>query len=299
MDEYIFTIYNSNQCAISYDGSYGSLKATENINAGTLMVVEHALSEETRICLMLIRYHGDFYDFYAPRDEDKMNSGIPSYSKAESKLSANCFGVGGDILALTKTITRINHSCDPNCGVNMKIYFDRDYDFETIFMELYALKDIIKGGELTISYGPATCHKRGFECCSRSKSDREKNFNLVKVLIAKFHDGARDQFKSMINSFIMTEAYHYAMINRFLISNCIVMRGGRVEAINRKGVAFIDSMVERVDAGELEFQEKISEDDALQSDSHIKCSDAASLHESENELILKLFFEQFRIRDKT
>ena len=106
-------------------------------------------------------------------------------------------------------ISRINHSCLPSCGHGM--------DFPRLRMEIFAMKDIKKGEEITIEYLPnligMTSNERiskikdtfGFDCqcclCTspleeRAKSDDRRRF--ITDSVRDLHKGSLNR-KEMVN----------------------------------------------------------------------------------------------------
>ncbi len=84
---------------------------------------------------------------------------------------------------MTSDITKINHSCLANSAVYIQTKYTKG-NVNINFMEIYAIRPIKKGEQITINYGPETAHKRDFECTCGKELEERKHIFYVSVSVA-------------------------------------------------------------------------------------------------------------------
>lgn len=246
-DEYTADVYRSPAIVIQDENNFKSIKAVEDIKSGELLLIEHAYSNIPGACKLIIQYNEYLFDQYHPRttkfkDTVDMDKTVVAEMVGE-KFAHNCFGLDEKKYTITSTITKINHSCDPNCAVQINEKYNTE-DTETVFMEMFAVRNISKGTELTISYGPVTSHERDFVCdCGKTLEVRTKYFNVISNITTYFSHNNNDMIREKICSYLKTSKAKKILLNHYL-SNCgIFVNNGIINAYTIKGMDLINDII--------------------------------------------------------
>ena len=209
--------------------------------------MEHAYSNIAGACRLIIQYNEYLFDQYHPRttkfkDIAEMDKEVVNKMVIE-KFNHNCFGLDDTKYTITSTITKINHSCDPNCAVQINEKYNVE-DTVTVFMEMFAVRNISKGTELTISYGPVTSHERDFVCnCGKTLEVRTQYFDVITRITKYFSDVNSDIIKEKIYSYLETKKAKKILLNHYL-SNCgIFVNNGIINAYTEKGMELVNDII--------------------------------------------------------
>ena len=246
-DEYMAIVYQSSAITICEENNFKSMKAVDDIKFGDLLLIEHVFSNTPAACKLVIQYNEYLFDQYHPRTtkfKDALGLEKSIVDKmAKDKLTHNCFGLEYGTYTITSTITTMNHSCDPNCAVQIREKY-KSGDTVTVFMELFAIRAIKRGTELTISYGPKTSHERDFECsCGKTLENRTKQFNVVSNISIYLSKTNNDIIKEYIYKYLETDTAKKILLNHYLCNNGVFLNNGIVSAYTKTGEDLINNIV--------------------------------------------------------
>lgn len=170
--EYMSVVYQNASIEIDDQNDYKSIKATTDIPIGQLLLIEHVYASSHFNCHSIVEHNRELFNTFHPR-LIPFDQATDRFEQVSQKIIHNCFGMSNGDKLLTYTITKINHSCAPSCGVYVQEKYSIE-DTNIIFMELYSVKKIPKGEELTINYGVDSGHKRDFICQCGLDDEKEK-----------------------------------------------------------------------------------------------------------------------------
>ncbi|ADO18061.1 putative SET domain-containing protein [Acanthamoeba castellanii mimivirus] len=242
-NEYIQVIYQNPNIYEHEENNFKSVFTKSEIKSGQLILLEHVLVNDSTNSYLIIENNEYLFDMSHPRT-DKFSECSEENRRLQAikKLSSNCFGIDGNKL-LTCAIQKINHSCTPNCAVNIS----EKYNFggtHIVFMELFSINNIPANTEITISYGPVTGHKRDFEClCGKSLEEREKIFSIVCGLSRKISQLNNDLIKKYIYVYTTSDLGKKIMLNHFLATKGIYINKDKIVAITESGAETINNLV--------------------------------------------------------
>ena len=244
--EYMGLVYMNSAIFIGEENNYKFIKTLADIKSGELILVEHVLTNNDAISRIIIRHNEYLFNQYHPRQvnyQDAIKMSAEEIEKITTeKLSHNCFSFDKNLL-LTNTITKMNHSCNPLCSVFIQESFNKE-DTTTIFMEVYALKNIPQNTELTINYGPKSAHDRDFTCnCGKSLADREKNFRVTTQLAAYFSTTCNNIIREKIFAYLNTPTAKRILMNHYLANNGVFINKGSVAVYTSDGGKMINDLV--------------------------------------------------------
>jgi hypothetical protein len=158
-------------------GQY-SVRATQDLATGTLVLLEHILVGDGAYILEAIRFKTSLFRTLYPRDPlgDQAvlsASSQPLDDAAERKLRLNAFSFFGETV-LGDAFSKFNHSCTPNCHMDIAdkvaIPFGKKSVLRVHVYGMWTHRTVPAGGELTIDYvNGADQHEAckaqyGFEC---------------------------------------------------------------------------------------------------------------------------------------
>lgn len=243
-NEYIINVYKNPKIEICDENNYKSIRAIDDIKIGELLLIEHVFAGSMANCHILVEHNEYLFNMYHPRSinfTDIENK----FTSVQEKISHNCFGLENNDKLITDTITKINHHCDPNCVV----YIQEKYEIKnthTIFMELFAIRNIKKGTELTISYGPVTGHERDFVCnCGKELPERKKIFSIISSLAKELSIRNNNIIRELICNYLETNASKKILMNHFLATKGIFMNKNSISAFSSEGEKLINNMIYR------------------------------------------------------
>jgi len=244
-NEYTAIVYQS--LAVNYcdENNFKSIIANDHIKFGSIIMIEHILMDDFSNCMFIVENNEVLFDTYHPRTNKFINLTREERRElAIKKINSNAFG-HQDKKLLTRYITCLNHSCNPNCFA-----FIRDkYEFEAtniIFMELYAIKDIKIGEELTISYGPKTGHERDFECsCGKELEEREKIFDITNKIGSYLSAKSESQIKELIYNYLQTKLSRKILLNHYLVSKGLAMDQDALVSFTKDGSDYVNEIVNK------------------------------------------------------
>ncbi|BCS82970.1 putative SET domain-containing protein [Cotonvirus japonicus] len=244
-NDYICVIYQHPFIQQVTIDNFKSVTNTEDISIGELLLLEHVYVDNTTNCHLVIENNSDIFNDMYPRTT------LYSETKQEerriqsvTKLSSNCFGYMSNKL-LTSSIQKINHSCTPNCAVNIR----ERYIFagtHVVFMELFAIKNIKTGSPITINYGPETAHKRDFECdCGMDYDHRKKLFGVTCKLAKHFSDIEGPIIQNLVLDYVKTNLGNKILLNHYLAKHGIFFDKNTISAITPEGCQTINNVLDK------------------------------------------------------
>ncbi|MEM3062371.1 MAG: SET domain-containing protein-lysine N-methyltransferase [Nitrososphaerota archaeon] len=248
-DEYMTVVHKHPALTVCEENNFKYVKVTEDIKFGELLLVEHVYASDNNICYLIVRYNEYLFDQYHPRkvkfaDAVKLDENEISVMVSE-KISHNCFGFGENSKLITDTITKLNHSCDQNCAVYINVSYKIE-ETNVVFMELYAIKNIKKDSEITISYGPETSHKRDFVCnCGKSLNQRKKHFNIVSRLASSLSRNINNEVRVKIYNYLHSTKARRILMNHYLANNGIIVNNNNIAAYTKNGMKMINKLFYR------------------------------------------------------
>lgn len=244
--EYTCVVYQSPKISTGEKDGYIYIMAKENISFGEIIMVEHVLTAPTNVCHLIINYNEYLFDSYHPRTvKFKDATADERHLMTKEKICHNCFGVGENLLILSHQITKLNHSCTPNCVVFIRHHYKGD-DTRIVFMELYCIRDIKEGSEVMISYGPETSHKRDFECgCGKELVERTKMFNVISALAKVLSDKSKLQIEEKIYYYLQMAVSKKVLMNQFLSTKGVFMNKDQVAIFTTEGEKVINEIISK------------------------------------------------------
>ncbi|AFX92359.1 putative set domain-containing protein [Megavirus courdo11] len=260
-NEYIQVIYQHPNIEESDINNYKSIIATKNINFGELIILEHAYTASNAHAQIVVSNNETLYDLYHPRVKNFQDStNDERLESASEKVSHNCFGLNGSKI-LTYGITKLNHSCNPNCSV----YIQEKYNFNNtniVFMELYAVRNISQGTELTISYGPETAHKRDFECkCGKDLDERKQIFNTISKISCTLSNRHHETIRAKIYEHIESINGKKLLLNHYLSIKGLYLNKNTIVSYTTEGENIVNNVLRKY----FGINSKISETDFVSS----------------------------------
>ncbi len=124
------------------------LEDNDAARSGDTLTLAHCMNE-ARVVKPILRIMNSNND-----KSDECSISAEAVRRACGIMYTNCYEVGGGGLscrALYETVSRVNHSCLPNCY--RRFASDADQEFGTR-MVVFAARDIAAGEEITVCYTP-------------------------------------------------------------------------------------------------------------------------------------------------
>ena len=244
MCDYMAIIYQHPALIVHSENNYKSVRIEEDIAFGDLLLVEHAYASPTHICQAIIQHNEYLFNMYHPRITNFEES-VNRSDDAKEKLSNNCFGMENGDKLITFMVTKLNHSCDPNCAVYIQEKYKMD-NTNIVFMELFAIRFLKKGTEITINYGPATAHNRDFECkCGKNFEERQKMFKVCTNLVFGFSEKNNINIRKMICQYLDESLSKKISLNHYLATKGIFINNNTVSAYTSDGEKTINDIVHK------------------------------------------------------
>ena len=244
--EYMGTVFMNPAIYVGEENNYKFIKTNTDIKCGELLLIEHVLANNNQICGLIIKYNEYLFNQFHPRTTNHQEAKKLSLEEIDNmvyeKASHNCFSLDKNLL-LTNTITKMNHSCNPLCGVFIQENYTKENTL-TIFMEVYALKNISANTELTINYGPKTAHNRDFTCdCGKTMEERVKHFEITTKLALCFSKTHNEIIREKICEYLNTLVAKRILLNHYLANNGVFVDKGNVSSFTTDGATIINNTV--------------------------------------------------------
>lgn len=243
-NEYMAIVYQNPSMEIREKDNYKFVVAANDIKFGELLLVEHVYASSASNCHSIIENNEFLFNMYHPRLTNFAET-ENKFPHAKEKLVHNCFGLANDDKLITYAITKMNHSCDPNCAV----YIQEKYNIgntNTIFMELYAVRPIKSGTELTICYGPETAHNRDFECnCGKDLPQRKKIFDVVSSVAKALSHSNNSTIREKIYHYLETPISKKIQLNQYLSTKGIIFNKNTISGYTVDGLDLINNLVHK------------------------------------------------------
>lgn len=242
-NDYMAVIYKHPALDLIFENNFKRVVASDHIESGALLGVEHVFSSDKETCCILIERNERIFDMYHPRIQSFAET-KNRIKDATEKMAHNCFGHNGKIV-LNLFTNNLNHSCMPTCSVHIQ----NDYNINDnviIFFELYAVKDITKGTELTISYGPDTSHKRDFVCdCGLELIERIEIYREITIATKKMCKKNYYDVRKQICDYLNDPLSKKILLNQYLTTKGIYVNHGKISACTEQGNKLINDFINK------------------------------------------------------
>lgn len=249
--EYIKLVSKHADIEITKRDNYFSVHSRANIPKGKLIILEHVLTVPRHLCNLIVNFNEYLFNTYHPRTKS-----YSEYTPEErapvtlEKIKHNCFGYHEDIL-VTDTITKLNHSCRPNCCVFIN-HAQKVQNINVVFMEIHSVRNICAGDEITISYGPKTAHTRDFVCnCGMNDEQLTKIFNKNVAAVKNYSYQQKRRTERIIVDYLSTVASRRVLFYHCMVYQGIIMNRGLVSVIDNKGLQIMERWVTEACQGEI------------------------------------------------
>lgn len=243
-NDYMVVVYKHPAFQIHIENDYKSVVLAEDVEFGELLLIEHAYAANAVICQTLLAHNEKLFNMYYPRKVHFAET-ADKYLLVKEKLAHNCFGLKDGQKMITFMITNLNHSCDPNCAV----YLQEKYSMENtniVFIELYAIRSLKKGTELTINYGPKTAHARDFECgCGKNLEERTKLFEITSKLAYSLSTKNNLRIRKMVYQYLENPLSRKILLNHYLATKGIFMSNNTISACTEEGINTINNIIHK------------------------------------------------------
>jgi|SRR5271154_2589415 len=242
-DNYICSVYKNPKISICDENNYKSIRTTDDVKLGELLIIEHTFTNDPHICVSIIAHNEYLFNIYHPRTTKWADTSHEERIKmAHDKYTHNCFGFDKQNI-ITDIITKINHSCTPTCFVYINNYYTIQTT-ATVFIELYAIQDISKDTEITISYGPDTGHKRDFVCnCGKSLEERTKRFEIGYKIVKFLSHNNNGHNKEQLRAYLKTVVAKKILFYHYLSNKGIFMNDHKIISYTTNGEKLINDLV--------------------------------------------------------
>lgn len=241
-NDYASLVYKHPGIEARETDNYKFIVATTDIECGELLILEHVFAAKREICHLVIENNAGLFDLYHPRTTKHIESNN-RVEQSYKKLSSNCFGTANGNNIINIYIQQLNHSCTASSAISVH----ENHTFEdtnVVFMELYAVKKISAGSEITINYGPETAHNRDFVCnCGMEISERQKIFNVTASLVRSLRDRNEDSTSEKIHNYLMNPLSKKILLNQYLSVNGIYINKNTISGYNQSGLDMINNIV--------------------------------------------------------
>ena len=230
--------------------NYKSVIALNDISVGDLLLIEHAMVTDLAKLFAIVAYNEYLFDQYHPRISKWAETEDRS-ELAKTKVLHNSFNYNMQPL-MTDFIAKCNHSCDPNCAISPNRTVFIFGECVAVFMEVYAVKNIPRGTEITISYGPDTGHhqsndeyKRDFACnCDVQRNERLIKCNAALELANSFSKKNNSNIMAKINVYRDLQPARRIMMYQYLAQKGIIINDDKIVVADKTtGMKLINDVV--------------------------------------------------------
>lgn len=241
-NEYMGLVYQYPGITLCSDEEYKSVVANEDIEIGELLMVEHVYVNTIEHSHITVEFNKLLFDSYYPRDLDENKSEL-----VKKKINANSFlfPTEDNYIILTHWITMINHSCSPSCCVRINKNYKKENTY-IIFMELYSIKNIKKGEEITFMYNTKMGHDGvgSFVCnCGESISNRQKRYVIINGITNSLSKNFTYEIEQYILEYLALSTTKKRLLLHYLSSKGIFFNNNKIDAYTVAGTEFINSAV--------------------------------------------------------
>ena len=208
------TLYLNENVDIHFENDYYSIRAKDNIPNGTLILVEHVVFGDFQYLMSSLFYNEELCNSLYPR---KYGSSMDEIIKIiRTKINSNVFGFENNILVIGDTFSKFNHSCHPNCRMDIvdKVSDERFYG-------IWTHKKIEKGSELFIDYvngGSIEYHQSmmdllGAKCSCTSKYilTNTQRSKIMMDLASVYRENKKDYIETLTDTYISSKKGRDAM----------------------------------------------------------------------------------------
>jgi hypothetical protein len=136
-------VYTSSDIEIDYTNDAYSIVAKKDLPVGHLVLIEHVLHGDINILLNGVLTDQNLFDQLYPR---QFQVQLDEFQQAIEKTESNCF-MFRDGHVLGNILSKFNHSCKPNCHLDIIDFVNTDKFYGT-----WTHRKVSKGDELTFDY---------------------------------------------------------------------------------------------------------------------------------------------------
>ena len=201
---YTKTIYKSDSIDINSDNGIYKIIAKHDIKYGEMLLIELVFVGDINTCVLLIRENEFMYNQLYPR-LTKWNE-TNDREDASIKFEKNSFTKNSDKFVIASDLSKINHSCDPNC---ITFYCSKLVvnGLDMRYLALYSIKNISHGEEIKIMYGDTHGHREEYDNIQKIIIEYEKTYESRKIMMHHY---------LAMNGFFFSNNERVCMTNRFV-----------------------------------------------------------------------------------
>jgi len=223
MPPFTHVLFKSDAIALRYENEQYSVRATRDIKTGTLVLLEHVISDENmgKVIASVMTDKSLCDDLY-PRE---------ATADASKKTSMNVFRFG-DENVLGNFFSKFNHSCIPTCHMDSADKLEMDKCFDIRVYGMWTHRNIKAGDELTIDYvnGHGEVHDLlsehfGFACkCTKEFiGQSKKRADIHKDLGERFRKNDEVRIQEIV------DRYSYTRVGMDIMSRHYLAKEGYFE----------------------------------------------------------------------
>lgn len=204
---YTYLLYCNPHIKCDLTSSNHKLVTTQDIQTGTLLLLEHGLSSQQHQKLTWIVSNNDtLFNSLYPRlntHEELISKDEERYTQAFDKVICNVFHRNNEYI-LNYYTSACNHSCTPNATVHL-------YNYNKVpLTAIIAINNIKKGTEINFMYYENAGHSEEckFICkCNLSLKERQHRFSVINKVTTSISNS--------ISSIVDKLFYDYCVSNHF------------------------------------------------------------------------------------
>ena len=206
---------------------YISVYAKKGINSKDLLLLEHTFTGSSLHCRRLICFNQYLYNELYPRSLPWIEGKTSAKDTiVDEKIQNNVFGglIEGEF-TIGCQISKFNHNCDPNA---FSIISDKvvGKGMTTFYMSVYAIKPILAGEEINISYRKNAGHDPAvwnFNCmCNLTLEERSKKWDINNQLIEKLRTKKSLDIRNRLLVYEPSEESQNIFNNQFLLTMGVI-----------------------------------------------------------------------------
>lgn len=246
--DYNILVYKCPDITEQLVDNFRSVIAVSTIPKGTLLMLEHGLAASGPLCNRIVENNEQLFDRYHPRTKAYADATATERElMAIEKVSHNCFGLGAGTKLLNIYVQGINHSCTANSCAYVRLRHECE-ETHVVFLEIYAVRDILESCEITINYGPETAHNRDFECaCGLDLDQRTRIASITSRLTHMLATSVSntEMVNDLTYSYLESPLAKKMLLNQYLAVNGIYVNNGCIAGYDEQGLDIINNVIHR------------------------------------------------------